>query len=173
MKVTLFAAVSSNGMIARKSGEEDFLSDENWKTFCETANRKGCVIWGRRTHDALKKWEKRYLKKIKEVTKVVLSSEIIRDENIVTAKTPREALEILKKKGFNEALLAGGSETNSSFANANLVDEIIINIEPVVVSKGIPLFSDKDFELDLHLLEANNISKTTVRLHYRVKKQHV
>ena len=38
MKVILYMAMSLNGYIARENGDEDFLSHENWNTFCELAN---------------------------------------------------------------------------------------------------------------------------------------
>ncbi len=167
MKVTLFAAMSANGMIARENGKEDFLSDENWESFCRLANKAGCIIWGRKTYDNLKKWDKGYLEKIKKVTKIVLSSEAIND--VLSAKTPEEAINILNEKGFEEVLLAGGSETNSSFAEAKLVDEMIINIESVIVSKGILVFSDKNFDLNLQLLDVKNISKDIIQLRYKVQ----
>lgn len=60
MKTTLYMATSANGIIARENGDEDFLSHENWKKFCELANEFGNFIVGRKTYDAVKKWDEGY-----------------------------------------------------------------------------------------------------------------
>jgi len=56
MKVILFMAMSVNGCIARKNGDEDFLSHKNWEAFCNLAKECGCFIVGRKTFEAVQKW---------------------------------------------------------------------------------------------------------------------
>lgn len=47
VKVILYMATSVNGVIARENNEEDFLSEDNWDTLFQLANKSGCIIWGR------------------------------------------------------------------------------------------------------------------------------
>lgn len=172
MKVILFMAVSLNGIIARENNEEDFLSDDNWITFAKLVNDTGCVIWGRRTHEVVKKWEQKFHDQIRNVKKVIVSGSgnVGIGEDYVLAKSPEEALSALDKDGFEQVIISGGSVLNTSFAKAGFIDEVIVNVEPVMVGKGIPLFSPDNFELQLELLEISKISKNIIQLHYKVNK---
>lgn len=76
----------------------------------------------------------------------------------------------MKKTGVSEACLIGGQQTISQFIQKGLVDEIYLDVEPLIFGQGIPLFSPADFELKLELLEVKNLSAQTVQLHYKVKK---
>lgn len=172
MKVVLYMAMSLNGIIARENNEEDFLSHENWRTFVELVHQAGCMIWGRKTHEVVKTWEKQYLEDIADVTKVIVTSDEGYDvgEGFERAASPEKALEILKRRGFREVVLSGGSTLNSSFASKHLIDRVIVNIEPVVIGKGIPLFVSEAFEMKLDLLRVEQLQDGLVQLHYKVRK---
>ncbi len=90
--------------------------------------------------------------------------------NHSVAKTPKDALAILEKEAFDKALIAGGGTLNASFVVENLVDEIYLDIEPIVFGKGIRLFRETDFEAKLKLLETKKLSDNEIQLHYQVLK---
>src|SRR3989344_5585251 len=73
MKVILTMAISANGIIATKTGSEDFLSHDNWMQFVRLARKVGCFMWGRKTYEAVIKWEGDYLSDLKSVKKVIIS----------------------------------------------------------------------------------------------------
>ena len=75
MKIILFMATSLNGMIADKSGSEDFLSDTNWQTFSDFAKKHGCFIIGRKTYEAVQKWPDYNFNDIDARLKIVVSIE--------------------------------------------------------------------------------------------------
>ena len=52
----------------------------------------------------------------------------------------------------------------------NLIDEIILDVEPLIFGKGIKLFSEGNFEAKLELLEVRKISDNVVQLRYKVKR---
>ena len=85
-------------------------------------------------------------------------------------KSPKDALDILKKDKFSKALVAGGGTLNTSFIKENLVDEIIIDVEPKILGKGIKLFSDDDFESNLELIRTKKLSNNEIQLRYKVLK---
>jgi dihydrofolate reductase len=173
MKVTLFMAISLNGIIARENNEEDFLSNENWQTLVKLTHETECVIWGRKTHDVVKTWGKEYWDQIKKVRKIIVSSEknLELEETCTQTSSPREALEKLSSKGFKSVILSGGSTLNSSFLKEGLIDEIIFNIEPAVIGKGIPVFKFEGFDNKrLKLLEMKKLEEGIVQLHYKVLK---
>jgi len=171
MKITLFMVMSSNGIIARKNGDEDFLNHDNWNSFSELVKQFQNFVIGRRTFEAVKKWNEGYnFDDFKDTIKVVVSNDqnYKLDKGYTLALNPKEALKILKENRFNKILIAGGSGLNSSFAKDNLIDEIILNIEPVIIGKGIPLFSSNDFDLNLKLVDVKNylmiLSNYTIKL---------
>ena len=165
-------AISMNGIIARENNEEDFLSHENWNTFVELAHKAGCMIWGRKTHEVVETWEEKYLYEIKGIKKVVVSSDpsFKVGEGSLKVSTPKEALQSLSERGFEEVIVSGGAKLNTSFAKVNLIDEIILNVDSVVVGKGIPLFFPDDFDLKLKLIRTKRINENIIQLHYKVIK---
>jgi dihydrofolate reductase len=173
MKVTLFMTMSLNGIIGRKNGDEDFLSHYNWNSFSELVKSFQNFIIGRKTFEAVKKWNEGYnFDDFKDAKKVVVSGDqnYKLDEGYILASNPKEALEILKENGFNNILITGGSGLNSSFAKLNLIDEVILNVEPVVIGEGIPLFSSNDFDLKLKLVDVKTIPNNIIQVHYKVTK---
>ena len=74
------------------------------------------------------------------------------------------------QKGFQKVLITGGANINSAFAKLNLLDEIIFNIEPVAVGKGIPVFAPEDFELKLKLISSEKLNNGVLTLGYNVLK---
>ena len=171
MKVILFMSMSVNGFIARENNDEDFISDNNWGTFVDLTHKTGCLIWGRKTLEVVKDWEESYLNQLNGIKKIIVSNKKLDlDKDYELANSPKQALEILKKSGYTEVILCGGSINNSSFAKENLIDEIIFNIEAVIIGKGIPIFCSDSFDLNLKLKEINKISKNIIQLHYIVNK---
>lgn len=52
----------------------------------------------------------------------------------------------------------------------NLVDELYLDIEPVIFGSGMPLFAVADFERKLQLIETKKLSVDELQLHYKVMK---
>jgi len=171
MKTILFMAMSVNGYIARSDGEEDFLSHRNWETFCDTAKDFGCFVIGRKTYEAVQAWGEEYsFDRLKEISKVIVT----RDENYqasgeyIIASSPKDAVNKLKKKGIEKILVTGGAKINSAFMKEGLISEIIINVEPFVLGKGIKLFADEDFENKLKYIGSKEIGEGIIQLKYEV-----
>ncbi|WKZ25771.1 MAG: dihydrofolate reductase [bacterium] len=172
MKITLWMAISLNGIIATDDYKEDFLSHENWDEFVSAVQKSGCLIWGRKTYELIKEWPKSYLKPLKNISKVIISSDdkFQLNDGFILANSPEHAIEILAEKGFSEAILTGGSTNNSVFAEKNMIDEIILNIEGVIIGNGISLFKPSDFQLKLKLLSTTRIFENIIQVHYKVEK---
>lgn len=166
-------AISTNGIIATENGNEDFLSHENWEKFCELAREFGNFVVGRKTYEAVKKWNEGYnFDDLVGVEKVIISQDkdFKLDNGYALANSPEEALAKLSKKGFQKILITGGANINSAFAKINLLDEIIFNVEPVLVGKGISVFAPQDFELKLQFVSSNESKKGIITLNYSVVK---
>lgn len=172
MKVILWMAISLNGVIARENNEEDFISHDSWLAWLDDIRKVGCLLLGRKTHQIVKTWGEQYFSDLKGVKITVISSnpsyQVLRDFRL--ALSPQKALEQLKKDGFESVVLTGGSILNSSFAKLNLIDEIMFNIEPVIVGKGILVFNPDVFDLKLEFIKMKKTTSGTIQLHYKVLK---
>ena len=168
MQVILYMAATVNGYIAKENDETPW-SDAVWDSYYKITKGFKAIILGRRTYEIMK--EINEFEKIGNPFTVVVSKEdFAHDSNFAIARSPKEALKILEEKGFDKVLIAGGGMLNSSFMKEHLIDEIILDVEPLVFGKGIKLFSDNDFDATLELMETKNLSKNTIQLHYKVLK---
>ena len=84
-----------------------------------------------------------------------------------TQASPREILSRLEGEGYAEVILAGGALVNSLFAEAGLIDEIIVTISPKIFGYGISLFTE-EIAMELALVEMKQIDPNLVCLTYRV-----
>lgn len=173
MKVTLFMAMSANGIVARNNGSEDFLSHENWLVFREFAEKYDNFIYGRKTYEAVKKWGKKYNMEKFVDAPVVVSRHLKRvdSKKNIYAASPHDALKKLKERGFKTALLSGGPTLNSAFAKAGLINKIFVAIQPIIVGEGKPLFLPTPFDLPLKL-QSTEKRKGLLILSYEVLKNN-
>jgi len=168
MKVILYMAISLNGMIAKGDDDTSWISKEEWDSYSVAVRNAGCLIVGHRTYGILTKQPE--FSEFKDVKLVVVAEEDFQTlaQNHLVAHSPKEALELLKD--FDEVIVAGGGALNASFAEENLIDEIFIDVEPIILGQGIPLFRDKNFERNLKLVGQKKISDNEIQLHYEVLK---
>ena len=106
MRTTLYMAISANGIIATETGDEEFLSHENWEKFCELAREFGNFIVGRKTYEAVKKWDGGYnFDDLIGFEKVIISQDqnFELNEGYTLASSPQDALTKLSEKGFEIA----------------------------------------------------------------------
>lgn len=164
-------AISANGMIATKNGSENFLSHDNWVQFVKLAHKVRCFIWGRKTYEAVIKWEGDYLNDLKDVRRVIVShSPITLKEGFTLANSPEGALNQLESEGFNEAIITGGATINSEFAKRGLIDEVIFDVNPSILGEGLPVFAPANFEMKLELIDFEKVGGNIIELRYKVKK---
>ena len=74
----------------------------------------------------------------------------------------------LKARPGGDIIVMGGSELGSALIEAGLVDEIGLNVHPVLLGSGTPAFRPMDRRIALELTESRPIAKGCVFLRYRV-----
>jgi len=168
MKVILYMAITANGIIAKNNDDTNWISKEEWDSYSLAVRTAGCLIIGRRTYYILTKQPE--FSELKDVKLVVVSETNIEtlSPNHIVAYSPKEALGLLSD--FKEVVVAGGGTLNASFLSENLVDEIYLDIEPIIFGEGIPIFKGKDFEYKLELIGQKKISDNEIQLHYKILK---
>jgi len=169
MNITLWMAMSLNGVTAREDGSEDFLSKTDWEMCLELARASDALVWGRVTHELFEAPIRRECPNLPIVV-VTGNRQLAPRVGCTCASSPEAAVELLDKQGSRNVLLAGGSRLNASFARSGLIDNVVLAIEPVIVSLGIPLASGDVPDLRLELLGVEQDRAPTLRVRYRVLK---
>jgi dihydrofolate reductase len=83
--------------------------------------------------------------------------------------TPDDVVKNLKKRGFKNVMIAGGSYVYSSFLNSGLIDEIKVTIEPIFFDSGTPLLSSLTRTANLKLKSSEKLNdQGTMLLSYSV-----
>ena len=162
-------SITVNGMVAKKNDDVTFVSKNSWEGYQNAVNSADCIIIGRRTYELMPGSEfnqhKRYIvithqKKLPKKAKNL----------VFYTNSPLVLIKNLAKEKVKNVLISGGSQINSLFMKAGLIDEIYLDIEPVMLGKGIKLFADTEFEAKLELMGIKKLSKDEVQLHYKVMR---
>ena len=166
MKVTLVMAQTLDGSIGRDADHfPDWTGRADKRFFAQFTKEVGVVIMGSKTFDT-------FGTPLPNRSNVILTRDPKRvsswDNLIYTSKQPLEILDMLKRKGFRQVVLAGGATINSLFAKAGLIDEIIVTIAPKIFGKGLKLFDDT-ITLELELMDLKRLDHNRVVLSYRVQ----
>lgn len=173
MRVILYMAMTANGFIAKKNGDTGFASQTEWRSFRAMIRQIGNMVVGRKTYALMQRnGELRSLESIRVI--ILTRTGAFRGDHSrhTAARSPETALRILKREGFQNVLIAGGGITNTSFAKQKLINEFFLDIEPVIIGDGIPLFRGLNFGMQLRLLGTKRLSRNELQLHYRVVKNH-
>ena len=172
-KVTIEMACSINGLIATEDGNEDFLSYRGWEIMIELLKEYDVLIWGRKTWDNIISWGDEYLKDLKDLNIIVLSrknSETNGLPNVIYCNSIDECLKVCKKMKYGKLFISGGATINNAFMEKGIVDNIILNYNPYVLNKGIPLFEGNYFENKLKLEKIIKEKEDIVQVHYSIVK---
>ena len=172
MKTALFLSISIDGLIANKDGIPLF-PEGAWEDWCSLVNDADNVIAGRSSFEQLKNDDMAAV--LHPTHKIVLSSQNIKlgDSSWQHARSPLEALAILKEKGVELAIIGGGRSVASSFMREQLVDYIIIDLQPIAFGVGIPVFGEAIDMPPLKLLESSSLNDNVLRLRYQVLHEKV
>jgi len=167
MKVTLLMAITLDGKIGKTPDHfPDWTGPEDKKLFVSITRRAGAVIMGSKTYDTIGM----PLPGRKNVVLTRDRQRVSQWDNLwFTDLPPQAVLETLEKEGYQEAVLAGGALVNSLFAEAGLIDDIIVTISPTIFGYGLSLFT-QEISMELQLKDVERLGRDLVCLTYSVKK---
>ena len=172
-KVIFGVSTSLDNYVARKDGGIDWiLGDEEaasrmadfWKTL-------DTIVIGRKPYEPVLNSGKPF-PTIPGVKNYVLSHTLkeVSDKNVEIIR--EDAAEFVRKlkteEGKGISVLSGGLLAKPLF-EANLIDEVVVNIHPILLGSGIPLFHEMSQQIDLELIECKTFKNGCVSVTYRVK----
>lgn len=170
-KIVLYIAASLDGYIAAEDENMDWLlniegdGDNGYSAFYDTIDT---ILMGRKTYDWIMRHEgSKFPYKGKEC--YVFSKTLQGNNDNVTFINSNtvEFAEKLKKSPGKNIWLVGGGILTDAFLTHKAVDEIIINITPIILGNGIPLFRNSERQTRLSLRTINRYNQFA-ELHYDV-----
>ena len=171
-KVTFGGANSLDNFLAGPGESLDWLrwSDDSTKISAQTFKGVDTMLLGRKTWDFAK--DKTGGPMPKGVTTYVFSRTLEEIEGRPGVELVRgdaaDFVRRLKGEKGGDILVMGGGDLGSALIEAGLVDEIGLNIHPVLLGGGAPVFHAFSRRIDLKLIEARPIARECVLVRYRV-----
>lgn len=176
----VFIATSLDGYIADREGKIDFLDtfpeinriDSGYYSFMEKID---AIVMGRKTFETICgfgiDWP--YKKPVFVISTTLEEiPEKYRGEVELAHGTLTEIMALIHGKGFGRLYIDGG-KTIQSFLQADLIDELVVTVVPILLGGGIPLFGSLGSSLIFECKKTTLYLEKIVQSHYvRVKTGH-
>ena len=172
LTVRLAAATSLDGKIKQAAAvhARDWISPEDKALFAKLVAQSEVVIAGRKTYRNMQPaldHQQRYLIYTRSPGRY--ADEAIAGTLSFTDEPPHSLAARLRAEGVQRALLVGGAEINTLFLSANLVDEVLLTIEPIIHGGGRPFVNAGGLNQPLQLLSVTHLNRQgSLLLRYRV-----
>lgn len=169
MKVTLIAALTADGFIARNSDQLStrWTSREDTRFFWKKAKQVRYLVVGSKTFATFNR-----TMDDRKIYVYSRSPEVANpyDNDIeVTSLPPQEFIAKLEAQGVQEVLIAGGSAIYTLFMKAGVVTTLLLTHESIVFGLGIPLFSES-LDIPVRLTQVHDLSDQTKVFEYEVSQ---
>jgi dihydrofolate reductase len=174
-KLIYGGAVSLDGFLAGPSGALDWLhwSKDAEEIMGESMRGVDAYLMGRKTYEAAlamqpedapvdEKGSKSYVFSRSWTQLPRSGAELVREDAPGFVRR-------LKDQPGGKIVLMGGGELAQCLLGAGLVDEVGLNVHPVVLGRGVPVFRDPGSRLRLELLECRAIDGGCVFVNYHFK----
>jgi dihydrofolate reductase len=92
------------------------------------------------------------------------------DVRIVDAKVPEIYGELIEAAGDRNLWIVGGGNVASQFADAGLLDDVLVTVVPVVLADGKPLFDRRLPGGPMQLTGSRAFDSGMVELRYEIKR---
>lgn len=159
-------ATSIDGYIATKNWDSDWILEpdfEYFDTICDWSD--AIIIWN--TTFKQYKWE---IYPIPSKPNLIISKESQSpQENTHFYTSPEEAIKDCKKLGHDNIMLVWWWHINGSFLSKWLINEIIIDVQPIILGTWIKLFEQIDTLIKLECLSHEKLKQWLHILKYKVK----
>ena len=173
-KVTFGGAASLDNFIARKDGSYDWImfsreAGEYMRDYWKTIDT---IVMGRRTYEvALQHGASGEQPGIKTYVFSRTLKPQSNDRLMVLSDDVVDFVRRLKQEDGKDICVMGGGLLAKPLLEAGLIDEIGLNIHPVLLGSGIPLFHEMPQQIDLELMTCRQFSNGCVLVTYRTKRK--
>jgi dihydrofolate reductase len=188
-KIISFMHISLDGFVAGPNGEMDWIKvdEEIFDHVGKRTSKGDTALYGRVTYQMMEsywpgageqpgasKHDMEHSKWYKKIHKVVLSKTLKEaglNNTTVISDNLAERINEIKRSGSEDILLFGSPTATHSLMQLNLIDGYWLFINPIILGKGIPLFTDIKDKIKLKLLSTRQFSSGVTELSYITDKQ--
>ncbi len=187
-KIISFMHISLDGFVAGPNGEMDWIKvdEEIFDYIGKRISEGNTALYGRVTYQMMEsywptaadkpnasKHDIEHSKWYSEVYKVVLSKTMQGADLLNTtiiSDNLSNALNEVKQKSQNDILLFGSPTATHALMQENLIDGYWLFVNPIILGKGIRLFTDLKEKTKLKLIKTQQFSNGVTELNYTVDK---
>lgn len=187
--ITYYVAASIDGYIADAEGGVDWLPEGDPRDYGYTEFYAGveALVMGRRTYDQVLEFcQWPYSGKTTYVFTSHAPAENPYGVRFVSDTEPEEFIRATASEYSGTIWLVGGGNLADQFRRAGLIDEYLVHVIPVILGRGIPLFSPHSHSATvadapladgnppptrLELIATQSFNDGVVMLHYRSAAQ--
>jgi len=170
MKTILYLDLSADGLIAtsnRLPGVEWEWAGVPLERWCQYCNESNNLIVGRITYGELTESDSSDI--LHPDHKVVISSrDIDLADSWLQFSTPKQAVDYLKSRNIENIIVGGGRQLGLTFIEDGLIDEIILDIYPILFGNGTAMLGGLDRCIQLELVNSENLGDGAIRNHYKL-----
>lgn len=171
-KICYHIACSIDGYIAKENGDfSPFLMEgEHVQDFMESLFHYDTVLMGTNTYKiglqhGLELGQPAY----KDLTHYIFTNSIEFDNSDSVIRAPKNQLQFiqeLKDQSGKDIWLCGGATLAQMLLEYDLIDELILKINPILIGKGIQLFKSNTLTKNLKLKHTKVYSNGVILCHY-------
>jgi dihydrofolate reductase len=175
MKITLAMVTSLDGRSTNGAhdGPAEWASAEDQAVFRAQIAAHSCIVMGSGTYKA----SRSIIRPSAEKPRIVLTrrpqrfAAELQPGLSFSSDAPDVIVQKAKDHGIKSLLLVGGAETNARFLDLELVDEILVTIEPVLFGAGAVLTAALQKDIQLTLLSCKQLNERgTLLARYSIQK---
>ena len=189
-KIISFMHISLDGYVAGPNGEMDWIKvdEEIFDYVGKRISEGDTALYGRVTYQMMEDYwptaadqptasrhDIEHSKWYAKVHKVVLSKSMkdvaLPNTKIISDNLSDNINEIKQGSGTKEILLFGSPTATHSLIQQNLIDGYWLFVNPIILGRGIPLFTDIKNKIKLKLLNTHQFTCGVTELNYKVDRQ--
>jgi len=188
-KIISFMHISLDGFVAGPNGEMDWITinEEIFDHVGKRISKGDAALYGRVTYQMMENYWPTAADKptatkhdiehsawYKKAHKVVLSKTLndaeLANTTIISNNLP-DSIHKIKQSGSNELLLFGSPRATHALIQLDLIDGYWLFVNPVILGKGIPLFTGINDKIKLNLVTTHQFACGVTELNYTVVRQ--
>ena len=189
-KIISFMHISLDGFVAGPNGEMNWIKvdEEIFDHVGKRISQTDSALYGRVTYEMMEnywpnageepnasKHDKQHSAWYNKAHKVVLSKTmkdaVLKNTTIISDNLSDRINEIRKSHDDGEILLFGSPTATHSLIQQNLIDGYWLFVNPIILGRGIPLFTDVKEKIKLKLLTTRQFTSGVTELSYLVERQ--
>ena len=169
--IILYIGTSIDGYIANEDGTLEWLEStevEGDSGYNSLLERIDTVVMGKGTYDVVRGFDMDY--PYSEYKNYVFSKSVSGSDEYATFinEEAKTFIKNLKQKPGKDIWLIGGGKLAREFFKDNLIDEIQLGIAPIILGKGITLYTGDDITQNYTLTKVEKLGQLAM-LHYMKK----